>query len=99
MQIIVPIEHDSFSELTINGERFLVRFSYNDTFDYWTFGIYERNRTPIIAGLRVVPHFPLHLFSLNRRFENTSFIASSNQENIGLRDFWNENAQFWMVTK
>lgn len=96
-QIHIPQEHDSFSELTINGERLLLRFTYNDTFDYWTFGVYELNRTPIIAGLKIVPNFPMNLYIKLRRLGNTGFIATSKQQRIGHRDFWDGAAQFWMV--
>lgn len=98
-QIFLPQEHDSFSEVTINGERFLLRFSYNDTFDYWSLGIYELNRTPIIAGMKIVPNIPLNLFIRLRRLGDTYFIATSKHQHIGWRDFWDGAAQFWMVTK
>jgi len=97
-QILIPREHDSFSELVINGELLLIRFTYNDTFDYWTFGIYELNETPIIAAVKIVPNFPLNLFLPMRRLGNLRFNATSKQPRIGREDFWNENAKFWMVT-
>jgi hypothetical protein len=97
--ISVPPEHDSFSEITVGAERFLLRFTYNDTFDFWAFGVYELNRAPVIAGMKVVPNFPLNLFLQVRRFENTVFIAASKLPRIGLRGFWDGAAQFWMVTK
>jgi len=95
--ILVPREHDSFSDITINGERMLIRFTYNDTFDYWTFGIYETNRTPILSGVKIVPNFPLTIFTPMRRLEGVSFIASTRQERIGYSDFWEELASFVMV--
>ena len=98
-QILIPQEHDSFSAMNINGGQYLLRFSYNDTFDFWTLGIYELNRKPIIEGLKIVPNFPLNLFLRLRRFGDTFFIATSKQQRIGRRDFWDDNAQFWMVTK
>ena len=64
-----PHEHDSFSEITLNGELLLIRFTYNDTFDYWTFGIYELNREPIVAAVKIVPNFPLNLFLSMRRLD------------------------------
>ena len=97
--IIVPREHDSFGEITLNGELLLIRFSYNDTFDYWTFGIYERNRTPILQGIKIIPNFPLNLFLPMRRLGDACFIVSSKQQRIGRRDFWDSNAQFMVVTK
>jgi hypothetical protein len=99
LQIHIPREHDSFSELAINSERLLVRFTYNDTFDCWSFGIYELNRQPIIEGLRIVPNFPLLLYFPMRRFDGVNFIATCNRQHIVYRDFWDGNAKFWMVTK
>jgi len=98
-EILIPREHDSLSEITLGGEVLLIRFTYNDTFDYWTFGIYELNQTPIIAAVKIVPNFPLNLFLPMRRLGDTRFIATSKQQHIGHEDFWNENARFWMVTK
>ena len=69
IRILILREHDSFSDITINGERLLIRFTYNDTFDYWSFGLYETNRTPILAGIKIVPNFPLNLFLPMRRFD------------------------------
>jgi hypothetical protein len=98
-QIFPPQEHDSFSELTIKSERLLVRFTYDDTFDFWSFGIYELNREPIVEGLRIVRNFPLLLYFPRARFGGIDFIAACNRQNIGRRDFWDGNAQFWMVMK
>jgi hypothetical protein len=99
LQILVPELHDSFSRLAINGENLLVRFSYNDSFDFWAFGIYELNRQPVIEGLRIVPNVPLLLFLPMRRFDGVNFMATSNAQRIGHRDFWDGSAQFWMVMK
>ena len=99
MEIHLPPEHDSLSRMTINNEQVLLRFTYCDTFDYWTFGVYELNQTPIIAGIKIVPNFPLLLFNQMRRFGGTQFFATSKNQRIGQRDFWDGNAQFWVVKK
>jgi len=49
-KIHIPREHDSLSDIAINGERLLIRFTYNDTFDHWSFGLYEPK------GARFYPH-------------------------------------------
>jgi len=98
IELLIPPEHDSFSNITLNGESLLIRFTYNDTFDYWTFGIYELNQKPIVAATRIVPNFPLNIYLPMRRLGNTRFIATCKQQHIGREDFWNEIARFWMVT-
>lgn len=82
-KLILPREHDSFSELAINGERLLLRFTYNDTFDSWSFGLYEAKRTPILTGIKIAANFPLNLFLSMRRFEGVFFFAETRLERIG----------------
>jgi hypothetical protein len=97
-EIFLPREHDSFSQFAINGEQLLIRFSYNDTFDYWTFGIYELNRVPIVAGMKIVPNFPLNIFLPVRRFAGVYFMVASQLQRVGRTDFWGGNAKFLVVT-
>ena len=39
--ITPPDMHDSFSRVVLNNTEYLIRFTYNDTGDYWTFGLYD----------------------------------------------------------
>jgi hypothetical protein len=96
-RIFLPREHDSFSDIAIGNERLLIRFTYNATFDYWSFGLYEQDRAPIIEFVKIVPNFPLTLFVPMRRFEGLHFIAETHLERIGYSDFWEDDAVFVMV--
>jgi hypothetical protein len=95
-EIIVPKLHDSFSNLTINGENRLFRFTYNDTFDCWTFGVYNTDRSPILQGVKIVPKFPLNLYFPKSELSGVYFFAESHFEKIGRSDFWDENAHFFV---
>ena len=46
--IKVPDFNDSFSRVVLSGKEYLIRFSYNFEGDYWTFGIYDHNRSPYV---------------------------------------------------
>ena len=39
--ITPPDMHDSFSRVVLNNTEYLIRFTYNDTGDYCTFGLYD----------------------------------------------------------
>ena len=63
LYIAVPDMNDSISRLSIDGKEYGLRFTYNEKYDYWNFGLYDWNNNPIIAGVKIVPNFPLlHFF-------------------------------------
>ena len=49
--ITVPDYNDSFSRVVLAGKEYLIRFSYNFSGDYWTFGIFDHNRNPYVQGI------------------------------------------------
>ena len=57
--IQVPEYNDSFSRVVLSGKEYLIRFSYNYAGNYWTFGIYDGNRSPYVAGIKIVPKYSL----------------------------------------
>ena len=61
--ITVPDYNDSFSRVVLAGKEYLIRFSYNFSGDYWTFGIFDHNRNPYVQGIKIVPNSPLNFFS------------------------------------
>ena len=60
--IQVPEYNDSFSRVVLGRKEFLIRFSYNDSGNYWTFGMYDGNRNPNDTGFKIVPNAPLYFF-------------------------------------
>ena len=97
--IQIPDINDSFSRIIIQDVAYLIRFTYNDTFDYWTFGVYTLERCPIIQGVKIVPGFPLNAFVDNEHMPNAIFACESKRENIGRDDFTNGNARFYYFEK
>lgn len=62
LYIKVPDMNDSMSALSIDGVLYYLRFTYNSEFDYWSFGLYDSNKSPIIAMTRIVPNFPIFVY-------------------------------------
>ena len=94
IEITVPDFNDSFSRVVLSGTQYLIRFSYIDTFDYWTFGLYTTPQEPIIEGIKIVPQFPLNLFFNNRNMPNGVFGVFTELEKVGRDDFLNGKAIF-----
>lgn len=94
IEITPPDYHDSFSRVVLSGVQYLIRFTYIDTFDYWTFGLYTTMKEPIVEGIKIVPQFPLNLFYSNRNMPNGVFGVFTELEKVGKGDFLNGKAIF-----
>lgn len=55
LYITVPDMNDSVSSLTIADKEYLIRFTYNGTGDFWSFGLLDTNNNPIISPTKMVP--------------------------------------------
>lgn len=92
--IQVPEYNDSFSRVVLGRKEYLIRFSYNDSGNYWTFGIYDGNRNPYVTGIKIVPNAPLNFFYLCHGLPDGIFAAVSSKERIERYDFRDKKAQF-----
>jgi hypothetical protein len=94
LEISVPNLNDSFSKVVLDGEEYLLRFTWNDTAERWSFGIYTAMREPIVQGLKIVPKFPLNLQYNDERLPNGIFGVYSRLDVIGRDDFSEGRAVF-----
>lgn len=97
IEISVPDFNDSFSRVVLSGNQYLIRFSYIDTFDYWTFGLYTPQKEPLLVGVKIVPNYPLNLFFGADNMPNGLFCAYTELEKIGKNDFAEGKAIFAYV--
>ncbi|WP_203227532.1 phage baseplate plug family protein [Calorimonas adulescens] len=98
MQYITPPDlNDSFSRVVLGGKEYLLRFTYNDTFGYWSFGIYDLEETPIVAMTKIVPNSPLTFFYENRDLPSGVFGVITDLEKVGRNDFINGKAVFVFI--
>lgn len=95
--IVVPDLNDSFSDIVLDGAEYLIRFTYNDTYDFWTVGLYYPDRTPIVQGLKVVPDFPINVFSDRTYMPRVVLACTSIREQVGRNSFVNGEASFAIV--
>lgn len=94
LYIDVPDMNDSMSSLSIDGKEYGLRFTYNETYDYWSFGLYDENEEPIIAMTRIVPNFPLLHYYTDSRIPDGIFGCLSDTEEVGRYAFANKTAEF-----
>lgn len=92
--IEVPDMNDSMSKIVLNGNSYLIRFTYNDTCNYWSFGLYSSQNEPIRVGIKIVPQMPLNLFCGTNEMPDGVFGVLTDLEQIGRNDFKNGKAKF-----
>jgi hypothetical protein len=97
--IQVPDMNDSVSALSIDGVEYNLRFTYNEKFDYWSFGLYDKTLEPIIAMTRIVPNFPIFHFYTEREIPNGVFGCLSEKDTVGRYAFKDLTAEFVYIPK
>lgn len=94
LYIEVPDMNDSISALSIDGKEYGLRFTYNEKYDYWSFGLYDEDNEPIIAMTRIVPNFPVFHFYTYTDIPDGIFGCLSDAETVGRYAFVNKTAEF-----
>ena len=92
--IEVPDMNDSVSRIALNGKQYQLRFTYNDTCGYWTFGLSDSLGNPIRVGIKIVPKMPLNLFCGTMDMPSGVFGVLTDLEKIGRKDFASGKAKF-----
>ena len=94
LYIEVPDMNDSVSTLSIDGKEYGLRFTYNERYDYWSFGLYDEDNAPIIAMTRIVPNFPILHFYTDSNIPDGIFGCVSDIDTVGREAFNNKTAEF-----
>ena len=94
VQIDVPDMQDSFSRVVLDSKAFLIRFSWNEFAQRWSFGLFTMQKEPIVQGIRMVPRFPLNLQIVGDDFPQGVFGVYTDLEAPGRQDFVNGRAIF-----
>ncbi|MCC8014387.1 MAG: hypothetical protein LIO87_04255 [Eubacterium sp.] len=95
--IDVPDSNDSVSRVVLDNKAYQIRFTYNDTADCWSFGLYNEQGEPIALGIKIVPRIPLNLFFGVNELPSGFFEALGNLNRIGHDDLKNGKAKFIFV--
>ena len=93
-EIVVPDMNDSVSRIVLDGTEYLIRFTWNEYAERWSFGLYTTQHEPIALGLRVVTKFPLNMQIIDERFPLGAFGVMTNLLSVGRNDFKEGNAAF-----
>lgn len=90
----VPDMNDSVSKIILKNVQYDIRFTYNDTLDYWKFSLYDSQHKPILVGIKIVPGFPLNIFYTASGMPNGLFGVRTKLDKIGRNAFVEGKAKF-----
>lgn len=94
LYIDVPDHNDSFSRVVMEDKEVLIRFTYNARCDYWSFGIYDKEETPILAMCKIVPCAPLTHFYGSLDLPSGVFGVLTDLDHVGRDAFLSKTARF-----
>ena len=94
LYIKVPDMNDSMSALSIDGTEYLIRFTYNEKYDYWSFGLHTAKDVPVIAMTRIVPNFPIMHYYTYAGIPDGIFGCLSASGKVGRQAFNDKTAEF-----
>ncbi len=97
VQIEVPDMNDSLSRIVLMNTPYYIRFTYNDTEDYWKFGVYDSKQNPLVIGIKIVPQFPLNLFYGASKLPDGVFGVYTKKDRVGRNDFLDGTAKFVFI--
>lgn len=97
--IEVPDLNDSFSRIVLQGKAYYIRFTYNHSLDYWTFGLYDMQQEPIIQGIKIVPRYSLTSAYTTAKIPKGRFGVLTNLKKIGRNAFKSGAAKFAFVSE
>ncbi len=95
--ISLPDMNDSFSRVVIKGREYLLRLTYNSSGDYWTFGLYLSEDTPIVTAIKIVPNFPLNRYFRTSDMPDGIFGVLTSLARVGRNAFVSGEAQFVFI--
>ena len=97
--ITVPDLNDSVGRITLDEKEYYIRFTYNASYDYWSFGLYDTKLAPILPMVKIVPLIPLtHYYKYTDLPEGVFVMVKEDGKNAGRKDFVNEKAFFCFLS-
>lgn len=95
--ISVPDMNDSVSSITLLGKEYMIRFTYNGTYDFWSFGLSDTDDNPIIAPTKIVPRFPLTHFMNFTDLPDGIFGVLTEKDRLTRESFNDGTAEFVFI--
>lgn len=91
-EIKLPSLKDSFSRVALGQNVYYLRLSYNDSQSFWVLGLYDLQKNPLVAGMKLLPFFPLNLFCQRENLPKGVLGVIGEEESLLENSFGEEKA-------
>lgn len=92
--ITVPDYNDSFTRIVLDEREYLLRFTWNESSEFWNFGVYDIDEIPIATSMKILPNCPLSIWHMNSQMPYGEFGVITELDRIGRNDFKDKKAEF-----
>lgn len=96
--IDVPDLNDSIGRISLGGKEYYIRFTYNASYDYWSFGLYSTELRYILPMVKMVPLVPLTHYYKYTDLPQGVFMLVTDLKNAGRKAFVENKASFFFAT-
>ena len=94
-----PDRNDCITRITLGGTAYVFKFSYNNAGEFWTMGIYEDRGKPVVAGMKIVPSFPMNAFLKGRKDLPQGILAAfTSEDRIERTTFSDGDARLYFIS-
>lgn len=94
ISITVPDYNDSFTRIVLDEREYLLRFTWNESSEFWNFGVYDIYEIPIATSMKILPNCPLSIWHMNSQMPYGEFGVITELDRIGRNDFKDKKAEF-----
>lgn len=92
--ISVPDMDDSVALANIGGRMCRLRFRWDTYEEFWELSVFTVDMEPVFLGVKMVPNFPLNLFSGKEMFSDGYFVVNTTEEKLTRSSFSSGLAKF-----
>lgn len=85
--ITIPDANDSVVAVVLEQRKYFMHFAWNDTAGFWSIGIWDDKKQPIIERVKCVPNYPLLLQYSKASLPKGELLCITDAEKIGRNDF------------
>lgn len=91
--------NDGFYSVMLDNKQYHLRLTYNDIFNYWSFGVYDSDKQPIVVGRKLIRGFPINVFDKDKLgMPPGLFYVDCPDEEVGHDDLQSGKAKFYYIT-
>ena len=97
-EIYVPDKNDSLSKVVLSGTTYYLRFTLNGRYGYWSIGLYDASKNPMLPMTKISPCIDLFQFYPYIGFPEGHLVCVSQEDDVDTDAFTEARARMFYFT-